>query len=87
MAQTLHSSHSAEVEAWLDCGDHGRVLLSRITPTLAVAKEARDIPPCFADLVVTVDGRAIRNRVNLPSGFRNGRRAARMVTVQDVAPF
>ena len=87
MAQTLHSSHSAEVEAWLDCGDHGRIALSRITPTLAIAKAARDIPPCFADLVITVDGRAIRNRVNLPSGFRNGGRAARMVTVEDVAPF
>jgi hypothetical protein len=87
MAQTLHSSHSADIEAWLDCGEHGCVPLSRITPTLAVAKAARDIPPCFADLVITVDGRALRNRVNLPSGFRNGRRAARMVTVDDVAPF
>jgi hypothetical protein len=82
----LSTSHSAYVEAWLDCGEHGRVMLSRVTPKSVVAKAPHEIPPCFADLIVTVDGHPIRNRVKLPSGF-TGRRVARAVSVDDVAPF
>jgi hypothetical protein len=81
------TSHSAFVEAWLDCGQYGRVMLSRVTPKSVVAKDVHEIPPCFADLVVTVDGDRIRNRVRLPSGFTKGRRVARAVSVDDAAPF
>src|SRR5437879_4561592 len=35
-------SHSADVQMWLDCGEHGRVDLNRITPKSVVAKEARE---------------------------------------------
>jgi len=83
----MPSSHSADVYAWLDCGEHGRVMLSRVTPRSVVAKEAAEIPPCFADLVVTIDGYPVRNRVKLPSGFTRGRRVARVFSVGDVAPF
>ncbi len=60
----------------LDCGEHGQVALSRITPKSVVAKTPRDIPPCFADLVVTVDGQRLSNRVRLTSGFSKRRHAA-----------
>ena len=83
----LSTSHSAYVEAWLDCGEYGRVMLSRVTPKSVVAKAVHEIPPCEADLVVTVDGFRISNRVSLPSGFTKGRRVARAVSVSDVAPF
>ena len=69
MAQDYPSSHSADVKAWLDCGEHGRVMLSRVRPRSVVAKEPCTIPPCFAELVVTVDGHPVRSRVNLTSGF------------------
>ena len=86
-SQLPNASHSANVEAWLDCGEHGRVVLRRVTPKSVVAKDVHDIPPCFATLVVTVDGLVVRNRVNLASGFTRGRRVARAFTVDDVAPF
>jgi hypothetical protein len=81
------AAHSAEVEMWLECGAHGRVNLCRITPKSVVARESREIPPCFADLVVSVDGRIHRTPVNLSSGFRKGRLAALIQPVTDVAPF
>ena len=71
---------------WLDCGEYGRVNLSRITPKSVVAKEAREIPPCFADLVVSVDGRIHRTPVNV-SGFTKGRLLALIRLVTDAAPF
>jgi hypothetical protein len=81
-------SHSAEVEMWLDCGEHGRVDLSRITPKSVVAKEARHVPPCIAELVVCVDGRCRRIRVNVSRGFANGRLATAIYPLSDdVAPF
>src|SRR5438105_4098188 len=67
------ATHSADVEIWLECGEHGRVDLCRITPRSVVAKERREIPPCYADLVVSVDGRIRRIPVNLSSGFSRGR--------------
>ena len=53
---------------WLDCGEHGELLLNRITPRWVVARVPRNIPPCMAELVVVVDGRAITRKVNLVKG-------------------
>jgi len=38
-------------------------------------------------LIAVVDGQPVRTRVNLTSGFANGRRVARALTVTDAAPF
>jgi hypothetical protein len=81
------SSHSADVKMWLECGAFGRVELSRITPTLLVGKPSHDVPACDADLVITIDGRPLRSRVNLSSGFSKRRQAARFAPVTEVAPF
>lgn len=80
------ASHSAEVAMWLDCGNHGRVDLCRVTPKSVVAREPRDIPACYAQLVVSVDGRIHRTEV-LSSGFSKGRAVAFIRPVTDVAPF
>jgi hypothetical protein len=87
MNQVLVSSHSADVEMWLDCGPYGTVPLARITPKAIVAKDRPDIPACEAVLVVTVDGQFIRNRVMLTSGFSRGRNFARIQPMNDVVPF
>ena len=71
---------------WLECGPHGRIDLSRITPKAVVAKVPQKIPPCDADLVVVVDGERTQQRVNLPRGFSGGS-AAMMRLVTDIAPF
>lgn len=73
-------SHSATVEAWLDCGVHGRIPLARLSPKSVVAKAECVVPPCDADLVVVVDGDRRETRVRLVSGFRLGRLAARVLT-------
>jgi hypothetical protein len=77
------SSHSADVEMWLDCDGHGRVDLSRITPKSVVARLPRDIPACFADLVVVVDGKRLTKRVRV-GGFSKGRAAS---LIGQIAPF
>ncbi len=87
MTQIFKISHSADVKIWLDCGIHGKVLLSRVTPKSVVASQPRDIPPCLADLVVTVDGQRMQSRVNLASGFSKNRRAALVLSVDAIAPF
>jgi hypothetical protein len=87
MTQPLYSSHSADVQMWLDCGEHGRLALTRVTPKSVVAEAPRDIPPCRAELIVAVDGRFLRNTVNLASGFSRGRSVALVLPVDDVAPF
>lgn len=87
MSQPFFESHSATVHMWLDCGEHGRMPLSRVTPKMVVAKECREIPACFAELVVTVDGRRLQKSVNLRDGFTKKRRAAVIVAIDDAAPF
>jgi len=81
------SSHSADVKMWLDCGEYGRVDLSRVTPKSVVATQVREIPPCFAELVVAVDGDLQRTPVNLPSGFTKGRLVAFIQRVTESTPF
>jgi hypothetical protein len=87
MSEAYHSSHSTDVKAWLDCGAYGVVDLSRVTPRSVVARAEHQVPPCSAALVVSIDGREYRQPVQLVSGFRAGRRAARVLSVDDVAPF
>jgi hypothetical protein len=77
-------SHSAEVDAWLEC-EHGRLPLRRITAKSVVVKEAREIPACYADLVVSIDGQIQRMPVWLRSGFTRGRCAALFDYVATVA--
>src|SRR5690348_7925043 len=84
MSQPLYS-HSSDVQMWLDCGPFGRVDLGRITPKSVVARSYREVPPCFAELVVCVDGRCRRERINLASGFVKGRLAALVYPVDDAA--
>jgi hypothetical protein len=83
---TQLSSHSADVQIWLDCGVHGRVDLSRESPRSVVAKAPHEIPACVAELVVSVDGRCRRTLINL-RGFTKGRLAAVADSISDVAPF
>lgn len=79
-------SYSADVKMWLDCGTHGEVELSRITPTNVIASRRYEIPPCFAKLVVVVDGKTMHRPVHLPGGFANSRKALAL-PVDQVAPF
>ncbi|MDB5297055.1 MAG: hypothetical protein JWO31_3038 [Phycisphaerales bacterium] len=80
-------SHSADVRIWLDCGVHGLLDLARVTPTSVEAVAPRDIPPCPAELVVTLDGRCLRSPVYLRSGVAEGSRDALVSPADDAAPF
>lgn len=71
---------------WLDCGEHGRVDLSRVTPKTVVAKVSKAIPPCEAQLVVVVDGHEQSSRVHLVAGFQSSR-VAMALPIDDIAPF
>ncbi|HZZ43245.1 MAG TPA: hypothetical protein VFE58_09925 [Tepidisphaeraceae bacterium] len=87
MLHNPESSHSSDVKMRLDCGEHGRIELSRITPNSVVARHASDLLPCHADLVVVVDGEMMRNRVNIANGFSKPRRTALALPIDQIAPF
>jgi hypothetical protein len=72
---------------WLDCGEHGRVELSRITPKSVVARHPRPVPPGPAELVICVDGQCERHQVSVGSGFLKGRLVALVRPAGNVAPF
>lgn len=71
---------------WLEC-PYGRVDLSRITPKAVVAKSPQAFPPCFADLIVVVDGDRMQRRVNLTGGFGGGLAAMIRIVTETAAPF
>lgn len=59
---------SAVVDLWLDC-EFGRVPLSQTASTFVIAASPRDIPPCRATVVISVDGHEHRRSVNLIHGM------------------
>src|SRR5579862_3557718 len=67
------STHSADVEMWLDCGPHGKSRLSRSTPNPVVLSQSFDAPPCEADLIVYVDNKRMARRVKLIRGISKNR--------------
>lgn len=87
MSQPVPFSYSAVVEMWLDCGEHGRVPLARITPKGVVAKEPTSVPPCKAKLVVNVDGQTMATPVMLSKGFTPRSTLARVISLDDSIPF
>lgn len=87
MSQSIFSTHSADVELRLDCGEHGMLELSSVTPESVFATATLTIPPCEADLIVIVDGQLTRTRVNLIAGYKAGERSATALPVDDIAPF
>jgi len=70
---------------WLDCGERGRIHLSRITPTSVVTRDELLVPAGDADLVVVVDGEEMRKRVHVTGTSRG--RVALVLAADDVAPF
>jgi hypothetical protein len=80
------SSHSAEVEMWLDCGTYGKAELSRITPNSVVLRSQLIAPPCRGRLIVRIDGRESTRVVHV-SGLSANRLAAKIRPINDVAPF
>jgi hypothetical protein len=86
MSQPFRESHSADVKLRLDCGEYGMLALSRVSPKSIVARTPRDIPPCDAVLIVSVDGDDLRRAVHLPLGFSKARGAA-LIRLLDDSPF
>lgn len=71
---------------WLECGEYGTLDLCRTSPRFVFAKTPRDIPPCEAVLVVSVDGDCVRQRVKLPAGASGNRDAVLALSIDDL-PF
>jgi hypothetical protein len=87
MSINVLSPHSADVQMWLDCGEHGRAKLKRVTPTSVVLWQSFDAPPCEADLIVFIDGVKHVVRVHLERGLARNRLVATIRPIDDVAPF
>ena len=79
--------YSAEVGIWIDCGAHGRIALSQASSTFVIAAESRSVPPCDAQIILTVDGRRHSRPVMLVSGMSPANRQATVLSRDDVSPF
>lgn len=65
---TTPRSYSADVRLRLEI--EGRVLsLAQTGPEHIIVREPIDLPPCHADVVVSVDGREHRRHVRLSEGM------------------
>lgn len=88
MIQSNYSSHSADVDLWLDCGSHGKIPLSRISPTAIVAIDRNAVFPIGPGrLVVVVDGEQTIVPVQVSPGTPSNRGSARVVVADEAAPF
>jgi hypothetical protein len=87
MLDNIYSTHSTEVEMWLDCGEHGKASLRRITPNSVVLREPLEAPPCHADLVIRVDGKMLICRVDVISGLSKNRMVALVLPIDNIAPI
>ena len=76
---------STEVDLWLEC-DHGRVELSQVGATFVIAQTPSALPQCHADIVMSIDGRIQKRRVELVSGMSEDE-AETMVLASDSLPF
>jgi hypothetical protein len=79
--------HSAEVEMWLECGDHGLVALSQAAPTFVIAAKPVFVPACDARLIMIVDGQRFEHSVQLVNGMTTTRREATICLDESVPPF
>ena len=79
--------YSADIEMWMDCGDLGRVDLHQASTTFVIAREARDLPPCDAVIVLVVDGKTYTRPVSLPGGMSQDDPEAVVLSRDDVSPF
>lgn len=88
MSNTL-TSHSADVDLWIDCGEFGASPLRQVTPRMIVLERSFDAPPCDARLIVSIDGLQTVHRVRVVRGISRHRNAARFVRIDEngVAPF
>jgi hypothetical protein len=87
MLDSIVATHSAEVEMWLDCGQHGKAVLRKITPNSVILWDSFDAPPCHADLIVRVDGKLMSRRVDVVSGLSKHAQIATVLPIDDIAPF
>ena len=65
--------HSAEVRILLHV--NGRVLsVAQLGPQFLILRDARDHPPCDAEIALLIDGHKKQWTVHLPEGIQIGRR-------------
>jgi hypothetical protein len=76
---------TTDVDLWLDC-EHGRIPLSQVGSTFVIASCPRQLPPCKAQVVVSIDGQVYPRAVRLVNGMRANQRRT-LVLADDAIPF
>jgi len=59
---------SSNVALWLEC-EHGRVQLRQVGDRYIIAAKPTRLPVCWANLVISVDGRSSAHKVVLVNGM------------------
>lgn len=75
-------AYSADVRLHLVANGHV-VPLSHVSQDFLILDAAADMPPCDAEVVVTVDGREHRRRVHLEDGLSKASQRVRIVPCTD----
>ena len=81
-----NSGYSADVDIWPDCGPHGRFPLAQAASTFVIAVEALQIPPCDAEIILTIGGTKRTRPVKLVNGM-SATREAMILSRDSVSPF
>ena len=81
--ETSPGAYSAAIRIWLEAGD--RVIqLAQLDADWVIPQAPTELPPCEADIVLEVDGRAVRRRVSLPDGIFLNSKFVKVVTIQGI---
>jgi hypothetical protein len=70
----------------MECEGFGVIPLRQAAPNFVIAIEARNLPPCNAKVVVTVDGRQFVRSVYL-NGMTSDNAEATVFARDEVSPF
>jgi hypothetical protein len=60
--------YSSEIDLWLTC-PFGRVALSQVGSSFVIAASSHNIPPCKAEVTISIDGREHSRQVDLVHGI------------------
>lgn len=80
MATIPHTTHSAAVTLRFIVGE-ASYELGQVGPEMLIFQDDCEVPPCDGEVVMTIDGREYRTKVQLPDGRKRDASVARSVLI------
>jgi hypothetical protein len=82
------TNYSAEVDMWMECGEHGNVPLAQAASTFVISAIPATVPAaCIALIVLMIDGKRLERPVRLVSSLSPESPKAMVSSHDSIAPF